>query len=141
MSIESRRRDLARELVPERRVLGRTREERRRRERRRRPERRRGSVERLEQARGSSDARRVRVGSGGGHQLREAVEEPVHDRDLFVRAGGVAERAFELAREVASQPRGQVGVLERAELGDRRGGGSDVALEQLRDEVFVDAVT
>jgi len=65
----------------------------------------------------------------------------VDDRDLLVRATGIAERAFELAREVASQPRGKVGVLERAELGDRGRGGSDVALEQLREEVLVDAVT
>ena len=93
----------------------------------------------MQQTRGSSDARCVRVGSG--HKLREAVEQPVHDRDLFVRTTRVAERAFELAREVASEPRRKIGLLERADLGDRRGGGSDVALEELREEVLVDAVT
>jgi hypothetical protein len=50
----------------------------------------------------------------------------------------VAEDAFELAREVASDPGGEIGAIDGAEVGARGLGGGQAAFEDAREEVLVD---
>lgn len=76
-------------------------------------------------ASGASSARRSRS--------RWVIAELVFGRS------GVAQSALELAREVAREPRGEVGAIERVELGERRSRGGDVALEDLGEQMLVDA--
>ena len=111
-------------------------------ERRRRAEGRDRAVEGAKHAGGRGELGVGSVGVvEGGRELGEAVEEAVDDRELrlLAEAGGVAEHAFELTGEVASDPGGEIGAIDGAEIGARRLRGGQAGGEHAGKEVLVDA--